>query len=135
MEFTLGIYVYVDKNFKKFKHKEKNMAVPTMMSPKALSKATNFSETGIRRLIRENKIVYVMVGRCQLVNYELFLEYYVIQAARSVSTHNLGFYEYYGKKSAEGKHHFVVLSHVAKKLARVVFSMLKNNTEYELKTS
>ena len=61
-----------------------------------------------------------------------YLRYAFMQAARCVSMHNAGFYEYYGKKAAEGKHHFVVLSHVAKKLARVVFSMLKNNTEYEL---
>jgi len=65
----------------------------------------------------------------------IYLRHAFIQAAKCVSIHNAGFYEYYGKKSAEGKHHFVVLSHVAKKLARMVFSMLKNNTVYELKTT
>jgi len=59
-----------------------------------------------------------------------YLRYAFMQAASSVSRHNSGFYEYYGKKSVEGKHHYVVLSHVAKKLVRMVFSMLKYNTEY-----
>lgn len=39
--------------------------------------------------------------------------------------------DYYGKKQAEGKHHYVILGHIQKKLTRVIFSVLKNNSAFQ----
>lgn len=40
------------------------------------------------------------------------------------------FSNYYLKKRGEGKHHLVALGHVSKKLTRVIFSLLKSDTEF-----
>ena len=40
------------------------------------------------------------------------------------------FNKYYLKKKSENKHHFVILGHIEKKLVRVIYSILKNNTKY-----
>ena len=40
-------------------------------------------------------------------------------------------YEYYHKKRNEGKSHYVALSHVAKKLLRVIFYLEKNNIDFD----
>ena len=40
------------------------------------------------------------------------------------------FKSYYNKKKQEGKHFFVVLAHIEKKLVKVIYSVLKNNKEY-----
>lgn len=37
---------------------------------------------------------------------------------------------YYEKKKSEGKHHYVALTHVARKLTRVIFHLLKNNQKF-----
>lgn len=34
------------------------------------------------------------------------------------------------KKRNEGRHHFVALTHVARKLIRVIFKWLKTNTQF-----
>lgn len=62
-----------------------------------------------------------------------FLRYALIQAAQSVARYEPMFKEYLAKKLAEGKHYYVASVHVAKKLLRTIFSMLKNNTVYELR--
>ena len=41
-------------------------------------------------------------------------------------------YEYYKKKRDEGKSHNVALSHVAKKLLRVIFYLEKNNKDFDI---
>ena len=40
------------------------------------------------------------------------------------------FKDYLNKKLSEGKHYFVALSHVTKKLIRVIFYLLKNNISF-----
>lgn len=37
---------------------------------------------------------------------------------------------YYEKKKSEDKHHYVALTHVARKLTRVIFHLLKNNQQF-----
>lgn len=59
-----------------------------------------------------------------------YLRWGLLQAARLVAYRDEAFRNYYSKKRTEGKHHFVVLSHVAKKLVRVVFCLLKNNKSF-----
>ena len=41
---------------------------------------------------------------------------------------------YYEKKKNEGKHHYVALTHVAKKLTRVIFHLLKTNQKFVSQT-
>jgi hypothetical protein len=55
-----------------------------------------------------------------------------MQAARLVAYKDGTFAAYQEKKLSEGKHFFVVLTHVAKKLVRVIFHLMKNNQAYEL---
>ncbi|UJF16751.1 transposase (plasmid) [Jeotgalibaca sp. MA1X17-3] len=52
------------------------------------------------------------------------------QAARLVAIHSPLFRNYMQKKIREGKHYNVALSHVAKKLVRIIFYLLKNNVTY-----
>ena len=44
------------------------------------------------------------------------------------------FADFYQKKMNEGKNFRNVLGHVAKKLCRVIYAMLKNNTDYQIQT-
>jgi len=59
-----------------------------------------------------------------------YLRYAFLTAARTVSMRNTTFKNYSNKKKLEGKHHFVVMSHVAKKLVRVIYHLLKTNTSF-----
>lgn len=52
------------------------------------------------------------------------------QSARLVSIHSPLFRSYLNKKIQEGKHYNVALSHVSKKLVRVIFHLLKHNVDY-----
>lgn len=59
-----------------------------------------------------------------------YLRWALLTAARTVAMRDLCFKNYYQKKRAEGKHHNVALTHVAKKLIRVIFKLLKTNTKF-----
>ncbi len=52
------------------------------------------------------------------------------QVARLVAIHSPLFRNYMQKKIKEGKHYNVALSHVTKKLVRVIFHLLKNNATF-----
>jgi transposase len=58
------------------------------------------------------------------------LRWAVLEAARLISMRDETFRAYYQKKKAEGKHHNVANSHVAKKLIRVIHHLLTNNIEF-----
>jgi transposase len=60
-----------------------------------------------------------------------YLRWAVLQAAKLVAQHDNTFKAYADKKTREGKHHFVVMSHVGRKLIRVMFHLLKNNVPFE----
>ncbi len=45
---------------------------------------------------------------------------------------NATFGEYYNLKFAEKRRHYKALGHVAGKLTRVIFAMLKNNWAFDL---
>jgi len=64
-----------------------------------------------------------------------YLRWGLLQAARLVAYRDETFAQYYAKKKSEGKHHFVALSHVAKKLVRVLFQLLKTNQAFEPQAS
>lgn len=56
-----------------------------------------------------------------------YLRWALLNAARLVSMRSKVFKEYLTKKRLEGKNFFVALSHVAKKLIRIIFHLLKHN--------
>ena len=52
-----------------------------------------------------------------------YLRFALLTAARLASRYSNTFANYLKKKRAEGKHYFVALSHVAKKLVRIIFHL------------
>ena len=60
------------------------------------------------------------------------LRNYLIQSAEKMLAHNPILYEYYLKKRDEGKHHNVALSHVARRLCRIIFYLEKNDTDFNI---
>ena len=60
------------------------------------------------------------------------LRNYLIQSAERMLTHNPVLYDYYLKKRDEGKHHNVALSHVARRLTRIIFYLEKNDTDFDI---
>lgn len=59
-----------------------------------------------------------------------YLRYALFNAARYICRHDPTFAAYLDKKRAEGKHYYVALSHVAKKLVRVIFALEKSGKPY-----
>ncbi len=59
-----------------------------------------------------------------------YLRYALLQAARCVSLWDETFKRYLAKKKAQGKHYYVALIHVAKKLTRVMYSLMKTGQRY-----
>lgn len=60
-----------------------------------------------------------------------YLRFVILNTSQTLITHNQVFYDYYHKKRAEGKHHRVSLSHVARKLIRIIFHLEKNNIDFD----
>ena len=58
------------------------------------------------------------------------LRYSIMNIAMSILRYSPTFYDYYLKKRSEGKCHRVALSHVCKKLIRVIYTLEKNNIDY-----
>ena len=59
------------------------------------------------------------------------LRYAIMNTTMSVLKYSPTFYDYYLKKRSEGKCHRVALSHVCKKLIRVIYSLEKNNIDFD----
>ena len=59
-----------------------------------------------------------------------YLRYTLMNCARSVVNYEPTFAEYYAKKRAQGKTYRVALSHVAKKLIRVIYTLQTKNLAY-----
>ena len=60
-----------------------------------------------------------------------YLRYALFLVADSIRKHDPTFEAYYHKKISEGKHHFVALGHIQKKLARVIYSIMKSGSTYQ----
>ena len=58
------------------------------------------------------------------------LRWALLQAAQLVAKYDPTFKAYAQKKQLEGKHHYVVLNHISKKLLRVMFHLLKNDQAF-----
>ena len=59
-----------------------------------------------------------------------YLRSALINISMTVMLYNPPFYTYYDKKKKEGKHHRVALSHLAKKLIRIIFHLEKTKTYF-----
>lgn len=59
------------------------------------------------------------------------LRYVLMSCALPLITHNMVFAEYYHKKRSEGKPHRVALTHVAKKLIRVIYTLETKNIQFD----
>lgn len=59
------------------------------------------------------------------------LRYAIMNIAMVILRYSPTFYDYYLKKRSEGKSHRVALSHVCKKLIRVIYSLEKNNINFD----
>ena len=60
-----------------------------------------------------------------------YLRFALMTAARMVCLNDATFNEFKDKKMAEGKHYMVTMGHVAKKLVRVIYYLLKTNNVYQ----
>ena len=60
-----------------------------------------------------------------------YLRYALFISAQYVSMWCPVFKDYYQKKRTEGKHYFVALSHVAKKLIRIIYHLLKTGESFQ----
>lgn len=62
-----------------------------------------------------------------------YLRYALFQVARIIWQWDPTFKDYYDKKAAEGKHYYVILGHIQKKVVRVIYSVMKSGQKYEAK--
>ena len=60
-----------------------------------------------------------------------YLRQYLMNVAETSLIHNPRLYEYYLKKKNEGKVHRVALSHVARRLVRIIFTLERNDTGFD----
>ena len=56
----------------------------------------------------------------------------LILASEMMLIHNPILYDYYLKKRNEGKSHYVALSHIARRLTRIIFYLEKNDTDFNI---
>jgi transposase len=61
-----------------------------------------------------------------------YLRWALMQAARLVAYRDETFHAYQQKKLSEGKHFYVVQGHLAKKLVRVLFQLLKTGSSFKV---
>ena len=59
-----------------------------------------------------------------------YLRWAIHQVSSGIWKWDNTFKEYYDKKIKEGKHHYVAIGHIDKKLVRVIFSLLKNKKSF-----
>ena len=60
-----------------------------------------------------------------------YLRYALFQVARIIWQHDPVYKAYYEKKQAEGKHYYVIMGHIEKKLCRLVFSLMNSGNSYD----
>ncbi len=60
-----------------------------------------------------------------------YLRSTLINVCMTVMINNPAYYNYYLKKKSEGKHHRVVMTHLAKKLIRVIYHLEKNQLYFD----
>ena len=124
--------------------KELNPRMLTIPGIGEISAATILSEYGdIKNFSNSNKML-AFAGLDPSINQSGTLEYNgkmvkhgsghlryaIMNSAMAVLRFSPKFYDYYLKKRSEGKCHRVALSHVCKKLIRVIYSLEKNDIDF-----
>lgn len=61
-----------------------------------------------------------------------YLRQYLMNVSESQLIHNPILYDFYLKKRKEGKAHRVALSHIAKRLVRIIFCLEKNDVDFDM---
>ena len=61
------------------------------------------------------------------------LRFALVNAAHNVVKNNSTFATYYSQKKSEGRTHYAALGHCAGKLVRIIYKMLTDNVEFNLK--
>ena len=56
----------------------------------------------------------------------------LMNCAESILIYNPAFYTYYRKKRDEGKSHIVAISHVARKLVRIIYKLETEHIDFDL---
>lgn len=75
-------------------------------------------------------------GKFKATNHKIskkgskYIRYALWQVAKVCWRSDSKLNAYYQKKKSENKHFFVILGHLQKKLIKIIYSILKNNTEY-----
>lgn len=156
LSFELGLYLDLFKELDSKindveslileEYKTMNSHIHTILGIGIISAAGIYSEIGeISRFNTADKLVAFSgldVSRYQSGESDVtgkmvkhgssYLREYLMNVAETSLIHNPSLYEYYLKKRNEGKAHRVALSHVAKKLIRIIFSLEKNNTDFDM---
>lgn len=124
--------------------KELNPRMLTIPGIGEISAATILSEYGdIKNFSTSNKML-AFAGLDPSINQSGTLEYNgkmvkhgsghlryaIMNSAMAILRFSPEFYDYYLKKRSEGKCHRVALSHVCKKLIRVIYSLEKNDIDF-----
>ncbi|WIK67053.1 IS110 family transposase [Globicatella sanguinis] len=73
---------------------------------------------------------FIATGVSMVKRGSPYLRWAILNASRLIAMRDPCFKDYYQRKRKDGKHHFVALTHVAKKLIRVIFKLLKTNTQF-----
>ena len=73
---------------------------------------------------------FIATGVSMVKRGSPYLRWAILNASRLIAMRDPCFKDYYQRKRKEGKHHFVALTHVAKKLIRIIFKLLKTNTQF-----
>ena len=119
-----------------------NLRMLTIPGIGEISAATILSEYGdIKNFSSSNKML-AFAGLDPSINQSGTLEsngkmvkygsgHLIMHSAVTILRFSPQFYDYYLKKRSEGKCHRVALSHVCKKLIRVIYSLEKNNIDFD----
>lgn len=152
LEIYLELFKELDSKIKEIEglileeYKNSNSYIHTIPGIGAISAAGIYSEIGnISRFNNSNQLVAYAgldVSRYQSGEEDFtghmvkhgssYLREYLMNVAEMQLVHNPVLYEYYLKKRSEGKARRVALSHVAKRLVRIIFSLEKNNTPFDI---
>lgn len=152
LEIYLDLFKELDSKIKEIEelileeYKNVNSYIDTIPGIGSISAAGIYSEIGsISRFSNSNQLIAYAGLDCSryqsgegdytghMVKHgSSYLREYLMNVAEMQLIHNPVLYEYYLKKRNEGKAHRVALSHVAKRLVRIIFSLEKNNTSFDL---
>lgn len=150
LKSSLDIYLYIDSKIDELEINIKetylslNCRIHTIRGLGILTAAGIISEYGnLNRFLTRNQMLAYSglepskndsgqhFGSSKMVKHgSAYLRKYLMNAAETFYVHNPVISDFYWKKRNEGKHHRVALSHVARKLVNVIYTLEKNNINF-----